>query len=117
MMDGLYELRMMTPTAIRFGVLLKNGAVLLARAGDWIAFGITRNDHLGPVVDLVIWESEPASAQPLDERAGEHVRVRGLVSRGGARLVAESGSGPHTDLAIHLSLFRAPSSRAVAAWR
>ena len=111
MMDGLYEFRMLTKAALRSGVLLKQGALLFGRAGDWITFGIIGSDQVGPVAHLVIWEAELAGDAPIDERPGTYIRLRGLVSRGGARLFMECPNGDGVELAMDLSLFRAPVSR------
>ena len=111
MMDGLYEFRMLTRDAFRSGVLLKQGALLFGRAGDWIVFGIVGADEVGPLAHLIIWEAELAADVPIDERPGTYIRLRGLVSRGGARLFMECPHRDGIELAIDLSLFRAPVSR------
>lgn len=111
MMDGVYEFRMLTKAAFRSGVLLKQGALLFGRAGDWIAFGIVGADQVGPIAHLVIWEAGLTGDEPIEERPGRYIRLRGLVSRGSARLFMERPDGDGVELAIDLSLFRAPVTR------
>ena len=112
MMDGLYEFRMLGPTVARFGVLLKQGALLLGRAGDRIVIGIIGLDHIGAAAELMIWEHEPTAEQPIDGHAAARIRFRGLMSRGSARLVAEA-DGCGMGLRVDLNLFRTPTSRTV----
>lgn len=117
MMDGLYEFRMLTPTAVRFGVLLKQGGLLLGRAGDCVAIGTIGIGHDSAAADLMTWEYDMAGSPPTELSNGTRIRLRGAISRGGARLLADSDDGRDAELRIDLNLIRAPTARACGRFR
>lgn len=117
MMDGLYEFRMLTPTAIRFGVLLKQGALLLGRAGDRVVVGIIGIGNNGAAADLMTWEYDKAGGPPTKLLNRPRAHLRGTMTRGGARLVADGGNGRDAELRVDLNLFRTPTSRACGGFR
>lgn len=115
MMDGLYEFRIVSLDAVRFGILLKQGPLLLGRAGDRVVAGVMGVDAIGAAADLVIGDLEPPPDQATGAAAGKRSRFHGVVSRGGARLVARGDNDDGLGLRIELSLFRTPASRK-SAW-
>ena len=109
MMDGLYAFTILMPAHVRHGVLLKQGRWLFGRAGDFIVAGEATIIHGAIDLQLTTWEY---GAEAGTDVTGEMARIRlcGLASRGGARLVGAIPDAEGAPIGFELHLLRSPNA-------